>query len=195
MTKKDEVLSASPKSNGIDIPQYSLPKILFMYAWPLAWFAFLIYVIAPLFLRPDGTLPLWGENLVNFLGHGAELIVALIILRREGYRLNATALRSRSNLRARINWHFPDKAWKWAACVGAFVVAVAAVLLLLPLETEIAAILPPPDWMPDHPLKEASNLQAQSPDMNPVGIAMGFIYGPMGSLPLAIFFHWLGNVL
>lgn len=256
MTTKDDTLNTNPKADDLVIPQYSLPKILFMYAWPLAWFAFLIYVIAPVFLRPDGTLPLRSENLINLLGHGAELIVALIILRREGYRLTFRALRQRINLR------FPDKLWKWAACVGAFVAAVAALLLLLPLETEIATVLPPPDWMPGHPLKEAASFQEQSPAINvvgnvlswiyrvvvvflignilgeelyyraalqpktrgvfgkwswvasgilfglkhlyvwwrvpylmPVGIAMGFIYGPMGSLPLTIFFHWLGNVL
>ena len=33
------------------------------------------------------------------------------------------------------------------------------------------------------------------PYLVPVGIALGFIYGPMGSLPLTIFFHWLGNTL
>ena len=256
MSTKDSSSRTMSMADDLVIPQYSLSKILFMYAWPLAWFAFLIYVIAPLFLRPDGTLPLWSNNLVNFLGHGAELIVALIILRREGYRLTFKSLRKR------INARFPDKVWKWAACVGAFGVAVAAVLLLSPLETGIAAVLPPPDWMPDHPLKEVSSPQALSPEVNlvgsvlswifrvivvflignilgeelyyrtalqpktrgvfgkwswaasgilfglkhlyvwwrvpylmPVGIAMGFIYGPMGSLPLTIFFHWLGNVL
>ena len=32
------------------------------------------------------------------------------------------------------------------------------------------------------------------PYLVPTGIAMGFIYGPMGSLPLTMFFHWLGNL-
>ena len=104
-TQNNPSRTVSP-ADELAIPQYSLSKILFMYAWPLAWFAFLIYVIAPLFLRPDGTLPLWGNNLVNFLGHGAELIVALIILRREGYRLTFKSLRKR------INARFPDKVWK-----------------------------------------------------------------------------------
>jgi membrane protease YdiL (CAAX protease family) len=31
------------------------------------------------------------------------------------------------------------------------------------------------------------------PYLIPAGIAFGFIYGPMGSLPLAVLFHWLGN--
>jgi membrane protease YdiL (CAAX protease family) len=224
-----------------------------MFAWPPAWFSFLVYVITPMLLRPDGTLPIWGEHLINLLGHGAELAVALIILRREGYRLTPRALRER------INWRFPDKLWKWGAAAGAFVAAIAAVILLLPLETQIAIALPPPDWMPDHPLK---GFQEQSPDMTvvgnvlfflfefvvmglmmnilgeelyyraalqpkmrgvfgrwdwvangvgfglkhayvwwrvvylvPVGLSLAFIFGPVGSLPLAIFFHWLGNTL
>ena len=76
MSTKNGSSRTMSMADDLVIPQYRLSKILFMYAWPLAWFAFLIYVIAPLFLRPDGTLPLWGNNLVNFLGHGAELIVA-----------------------------------------------------------------------------------------------------------------------
>ena len=125
-----------------------------------------------------------------------------------------------------------------------------------------ATALPPPDWMPDHPLHEVSTLQEPStggnaagkvlswivqfvvvglimnylgeglyyraalqpklrgvfgkgawvaagvgfglkhlyfwwrvPYLVPVGWALGFLYGPMGSLPLALFFHWLGNTL
>ena len=209
--------------------------------------------IGPYFVRSDGTFPLWAENLIGILGNGAELIVALVILQREGYRLTPKALRARINLR------FPDMLWKWAACVAAFLLAFAAVILLMPLETQIATHLPPPDWLPGHPLIEVSE---QSPDLNlvgrvlswifntvivfwifnllgeelyyraallpklrgvfgkwnwvasgvgfglkhlyfwwrvpfliPVGVAFGFVYSPMGSLPLAIFFHWLGNVL
>jgi membrane protease YdiL (CAAX protease family) len=33
------------------------------------------------------------------------------------------------------------------------------------------------------------------PYLVPVGWALAFLYGPMGSLPLALFFHWLGNTL
>jgi len=256
MTTRDETQSPSPKADGGTIPQYGLPKILLMYAWPVVWFAFLIYVIGPTFVRPDGTYRLWGHNLIGILGNGAELLVALVILRREGYRLTPKALR------ARINARFPDKLWKWAASVGAFVVAVGLVMLAVPLEAKIATLLPPPDWMPDHPLHEVSTLQGPSADRNPVGrvlswiyqfvvvglimnylgeglyyraalqpklrgvfgkgswiaagvgfglkhlyfwwrvpylvpvgLALAFLYGPMGSLPLALFFHWLGNIL
>ncbi|MFC1961190.1 lysostaphin resistance A-like protein [Chloroflexota bacterium] len=238
-----------------DIPQYRLPIILFMYAWPIAWFMFLIYVIGPTFVRADGTFPLWGLNLIGLLGNGAELTVALIIFRREGYRLTLKSLRER------INWRLPDKLWKWGACVAAFVAAVGCVLLLLPLETQLATTFPPPVWMPDTPVNATSSLPV-NPDPNlvgtvvswiyqvvivswimnfigeelyyraalqpklrgvfgkwawvasgvgfglkhlyfwwrvpyliPAGLAFGFIYGPMGSLPLSIFFHWLGNTI
>jgi membrane protease YdiL (CAAX protease family) len=180
----------------------------------------------------------------------------LFILRREGYRLTPKSLRERINLR------FPKKLWKYVASVGVFVVAVILVMVLVPLETKIATILPPPDWMPNHPVHEVSTLEVPATDrtpvikvlsgiyqfvvvgllMNylgeglyyraalqpklkgvfgkwswvaggvgfglkhlyfwwrvpyliPVGVALGFLYGPMGSLPLAMFFHWLGNTL
>ena len=238
-----------------EIPQYNLWMILFMFAWPAAWFLFLMYVIGPLFLvAPDGTLPTWGFHLVWLLGNGAELIVALIILRREGYRLTPRALRER------INWRFPDKLWKWGAVLGVFIAATAASMLLAPFQRSIAAVLPPPDWMPGHPLKEITGLQDVYPDVNfagnvpfflyrsvvlgfvmnmigeelyyrgalqpkmrgvfgrwdwvangigfalkhvyfwwrlhflwPGGLAFAFIFGPMGSLPLSILAHWIGN--
>jgi membrane protease YdiL (CAAX protease family) len=239
-----------------EIPQFTLPQVLLMYAWPIAWFMFLIYGVGPYFVAPDGTFPLWAENLIGLLGNGAEITVAIVILRREGYRLTS------KDLLARINMRFPDKLWKWGACLGAFVLAVVFVLALLPLETQIATLLPPPDWMPGYPLKDTivttdppTDLSfisralswifnivivswifnffgeelyyraALIPKLNgvfgkwgwvasgvgfglkhlyfwwrvpyliPAGIAFGFIYGPMGSLPLAILFHWLGNAL
>ena len=242
--------------NPKEVPQFNLLQILLMYAWPIAWFMFLIYVVGPYFVTPDGTFPLWAENLIGLLGNGAEITVAILILRREGYRLTS------KDLLARINMRFPDKLWKWGACFGAFLLAFVAVLALLPLEAQIATLLPPPDWMPGHPLKEAvtasdplTNLgfigrafswifntvivfwifnifgeelyyrAALIPKLHGVfgkwdwvasgvgfglkhlyfwwrvpylisaGIAFGFIYGPMGSFPLALFFHWLGNVL
>jgi len=242
--------------NPKEIPQYNLLQILLMYAWPIAWFMFLIYVVGPIFVTPDGTFPLWAENLIGLLGKGAEITVAILIVRREGYRLTF------KDLRARINLRFPDKLWKWGACFGAFLLAFVAVLALLPLEVQIVTLLPPPDWMPEHPLKEAVVTSDPLTDLSfisralswifntvivfwifnvfgeelyyraalipklrgvfgkwdwvasgvgfglkhlyfwwrvpyliPAGIAFGFVYGPMGSFPLALFFHWLGNVL
>jgi hypothetical protein len=47
-----------------NVPQYGLGMILFMYAWPVAWFMFLIYVIGPAFVRRRN-YPLWGYNLAD----------------------------------------------------------------------------------------------------------------------------------
>ena len=252
--------AATPElqSDEAGIPQYSLLMIIFMFAWPAALFTFLIYVIAPMLLSPDGTLPSWATPLIQLLGNGAELAVALIILRREGYRLTPRALRERINLR------FPDKLWKWGAAAGSFLLAVVLVLLLLPLMTNMATVLPPPDFLPAdlHPLKEVTVTQEESPDVNlvsnvlsflftfvlldfvmniigeelyyrgalqpkmrgvfgrgdwiangigftlkhvyfwwrfpvilPAGLSFAFIFGPMGSLPLSVFFHWLANII
>jgi len=253
MTTMESSMESS--RNEGSIPQYRLPMILFMFAWPAAWFAFLIYVVGPLFLAPDGTLPTWGENLIWLLGNSAEMLIALVILRREGYRLTPRALRER------INWRWPDKLWKWGAAVGVFVAAVAVTMLLAPTQQAIATLLPPPDWMPGHPLKEITSLQDAYPGVNfagnvpfflyrvvilgfvmnmvgeelyyrgallpkmrgvfgrwdwvansflfalkhvyfwwrlafiwPGGFTYAFIFGPMGSLPLAILAHWIGNL-
>ena len=97
-----------------EIPQFNLPQILFMYAWPIAWFMFLIYVVGPYFVTPDGTFPLWAENLIGLLGNGAEITVAILILRREGYQLTF------KDLRNRINFRFPDKLWKWGLVSALF---------------------------------------------------------------------------
>jgi hypothetical protein len=54
----------------------------------------LIYVIGPAFVQSDRTYPLWAYNLIRVLGNGAELLVALLIFRREGYRLTPKVLRA-----------------------------------------------------------------------------------------------------
>lgn len=245
-SSKDEII----------IPQYSLPKIIFMFAWPAVWFLFLLFVIAPKFLlNPDGSLPLWSVNLIAILGNGAELIVALMIFRKEGYRLTL------KDLRERINWRLPKKLWKWGAVIGSFFLAIVVVVLLQPASAQVATALPPPNWMPFHPIPENAILPPEI-DLNAVGtflaflfqffiigilfnfigeelyyraallpkmrgvfgrwdwvangfgfalkhiyfwwrvpflwgagLALAFTYGPMRSLPLAIFFHWLGNTL
>jgi membrane protease YdiL (CAAX protease family) len=254
MTTKDGVLDTNPKAGDLVIPQYGLPKILFMFAWPIAWFTFWIYVIGPMFLRPDGSFPTWGVILVSVLGNGAELAVALVIFRREGYRLTFSALRER------INWHWPKTWKKWAAFVGVFVVGFAAAMLISSTQQSIASVTPVPDWMPGNPLKEIDSLQEGYPDVNlagnyfffiiqnfivviilnmfgeelyyraalqpkmrgvfgkwawvangvgfalkhlywwwrvpttvAAGLAFAFIFGPLGSLPLSILSHWLGN--
>lgn len=54
MTTRDDAQRTSPKADEPVIPQYGLPKILLMYAWPVVWFTFLIYVVGPTFVRLVG---------------------------------------------------------------------------------------------------------------------------------------------
>ena len=236
------------------IPQYRLLKIILMFAWPAAWFSLLIYGIAPFFIRQDNSAPTWLVNLLWLLGNGAEFVVALIILRREGYRLTLKALRDR------INWRWPNRWWKWLAIVGALVIGFGLTIVLMPLQKDVATTFPPPTWMPGHPLKEIKSLQDGYPDVNftgnflflivrfvilgfignmvgeelyyrgvlqpkmkgvfgkwawvangigftlkhayyywrlpylwPGGLGLAFIFGPMGSLPMAILIHWVTN--
>ena len=257
MTSEDGVFDTNREEHDLAIPQYSLPKILFMFAWPIAWFAFWMYVIAPVFLRADGVLPTWAANLIWLLGNGAELAVALTIFRREGCHLTF------SGLRERINWRWPNTWKKWAAFVGVLVIAYGLVMLLMPTQQWIANALPPPNWLPDHPQKEINSLQEGYPDIDlagnyvffvyrfiilgfvcnmigeelyyraalqpkmrgvfgkwawvaggvgfalkhlyfwwrvpvlvPAGSGFAFIFGPLGSLPLSIFSHWItGEVI
>jgi hypothetical protein len=58
MTTNDEPFNKSLKSEELSVPQYRLPMILFMYAWPVAWFMLLIYVIGLAFVQSDRTYPL-----------------------------------------------------------------------------------------------------------------------------------------
>jgi len=234
--------------------------IIFMFAWPLAWFSFLIYVIGPMLLTPDGFLSTWGFMAIAILGNGAELAVGLIILRREGYRLTPRALRERINLR------FPDRWWKWVIALVVFVVAVGLGMFTGQFSADLATVpgFIPPDWFPAmmNPLKEVKSTQDAFPDVNipgnylfffvafgirsivfniigeevyyrgalqpkmrgvfgkwtwlangilftlkhayfrwnfpaiwTAGPGLAFVFGPLGSLPLAMIFHWLANDL
>ena len=170
MNTKSGAQSKKRTTDHHGIPQYSLPKIVLMFTWPIAWFGFLIYGVGPMLLRPDGFLPTWAANLIWLLGNLAELVVALMIFRREGYRLTFSALRER------INWRWPKTWKKWVAFIVVFVVAYAGVMLLMPTQDWIATAVPPPDWLPDHPLKEINSLQEGYPDVNFAGNYLFFIY-------------------
>ena len=255
MSIKNNPIDTKPLAEKLHIPQYRLPVIIFMFAWPVVWFVFLIYVIGPMMLRSDGTVPTWAVILISMLGNGAELAAALVIFRREGYRLTFSALRER------INWRWP-KGWKiWFAFAGVFVVAFSLSMLLSPTAQSIAKVSSIPNWMPGHPLKEINSLQEGYPDINfegnylffiiqnfvvviifnmfgeelyyraalqpkmrgvfgkwdwvangmgfalkhlyfwwrvpmlvPAGLGFAFIFGPLGSLPLSILSHWIGNM-
>jgi hypothetical protein len=97
MSTVDSNTQISASEEGI--PQYSLPMILFMFAWPAAWFMFLIWVVSPAlfgFPEPGKFISTWLFFGIATLGNAAELIVALILLRREGYKLTWRDLRDRA---------------------------------------------------------------------------------------------------
>jgi hypothetical protein len=98
------------RNDQAGILQYRLLMILFMFAWPAAWFMFLIWVLSPLLFgtpAPGEFLNKWVFFGISTLGNAAELIVALIVLRREGYTLTIRDLRDRARLRLPRGW----KAW------------------------------------------------------------------------------------
>ena len=152
------------------IPQFQLRTIVFMFAWPVVWFSLLIYGLGPMLLRSDDTLPTWAANLIWVLGNSAELAVAVVILRREGYRLRSPDLRNR------IRWHWP-RGWKrWGLAVLVFVLAYGAVTLLMPTQDAIVDRVAPPDWLPDHPDREFDSLQDAYPDVELKGNYLFFVY-------------------
>ena len=165
-----------------NIPQYNLWMILLMFIWPAAWFMFLIHVVVPLIWTPEpgGFLPTWIFLTVAILGNGAELIVALIILRREGYPLSLGGLRERARLRWPQGW----KKWLWA--IGAMVLVIVISMLLGPVSQTVATIpgFIPPDWWPpiSNPNSGVSTVQEMFPDVNMAGnylffIILFFVYG------------------
>ena len=115
-----------------------------MFAWPAAWYTFLIYVIGRQFIPAGGTTPTWLLLLVTALGGGAELAAGLVLLRREGYRLAVAALRERLRLR----W---PKGWKaWAVVVIVFIVCLSISMAMGPVNRMLASVpgFTPPAWWP-----------------------------------------------
>ena len=64
-----------------EVPQYGLGMILLMFAWPAAWYTFLIYVIWKQFVPQYRTTPTWAQLAIIVLGAGAELLAGLLLLR------------------------------------------------------------------------------------------------------------------
>ena len=182
-------MSTSKTTNNVDpegttkeIPQYNLWVILLMFIWPAAWFMFLIYVVVPLFWTPEPGefLPTWIFVTVAILGNGAELIVALVLLRREGYPLTLRGLRER----ARLRW---PKGWKkWLLAIGVLVLVLVLGMLLGPITKIVASIpgfIPPEYWPPlSNPSVEVTSIQGMFPDVTLAGnwiffIILFFVYG------------------
>jgi hypothetical protein len=115
--------------------------LLFMFAWPAAWFMFLIWVLSPLLFgipAPGQFLNTWVFFGIATLGNAAELLVALVVLRHEGYRLTIRDLRDR----ARLHWPGGWKSW------GLVLVALALYALSLVLEPLNEALATVPGFVP-----------------------------------------------
>src|SRR5690348_6741591 len=110
----------------VSIPQYSLLMILFMFAWPAAWFMFLIWVVRPLLFgtpAPGKFVSTWVFFGIAALGNAAELVVALVVLRREGYKLTLRDLRDRARLRWPRGWR------KWGLALVALAMYAVGILV------------------------------------------------------------------
>lgn len=245
--------------NSPEIPQYKLGTILLMFAWPAAWFTFLIYIVGKQFVPDGGTTPTWFFLTVIVLGTGAELVAGLVLLHREGYQLTFHALRDR------IRWHWPKGRKAWGLALIVFILGMSLSMMMGPVNRSLASVpgFVPPDWWPaaSNPLIPVKSAADVFPDVslegnflfvllyftvglvfnvfgeelyyrgfllprmrgvfgrwdwvaNGVlftlkhvyqrwlypgiligGLGFAFTAGPLGSLPLAMIFHWVGNFL
>jgi membrane protease YdiL (CAAX protease family) len=233
--------------------------IIFMFAWPAAWFTLLIYVLGRPFIPVDGTTPTWLRLGIIVLGTGAELLAGLVLLRREGYRLTL------ADLRDRIRWRWPRGRRAWVLAAIVFVIGMSLSMAMGSVNRALASVpgFVPPAWWgaagnPTVPVEGAADV---FPDVSLTGnylfallyIVIGLVFnifgeeiyyrgyllprmrrafgkwdwvangvlftlkhvyqrwlfpgilvgglsfafaaGPLGSLPLAMVFHWVGNFL
>jgi membrane protease YdiL (CAAX protease family) len=251
--------SLGPDVDREKVPQDGVGTILLMFAWPAAWFTLLIYVVGRQFIPAGEVTPTWLRLLIIVLGTGAELVVGLILLRREGYRLTARALGDRIRLRWPRGW----KAWVLAAVV--LVAGLGLSMAMGPVNRALASVpgFVPPAWWgaASNPTVEINSAADAFPDVSLEGnyafvllyVAIGIVFnivgeetyyrgyllprmrgafgrwdwvangvlftlkhvyqrwlfpgllvgglsfafaaGPLGSLPLAMVFHWIGNFL
>ena len=173
--------SLAERNDQPGVPQYRLPMLLFMFAWPAAWFMFLIWVLSPLLFgipAPGQFLNTWVFFGIATLGNAAELIVALVVLRREGYRLTIRDLRDRARL------HLP-RGWKLWGLVLVAIAIMALGILLAPLDEALATVpgFVPPEWWPPitNPTVEVTAPEDLFPDITLAGnylfFAVFVIYG------------------
>jgi membrane protease YdiL (CAAX protease family) len=178
MSTKNNVINTNYEANKSDIPQYRLPMILFMFVWPAAWFMFLIWVVRPLLFgtpAPGEFLPTWIFFGIAALGNTAELIVALVVLRREGYKLTLRDLRDRARLRWPRGWR------KWGLVLVAFALLAVGMQIGSPLAT-VPGFIPPPWWPPmTNPTVEITAPGELFPDITLAGnylfLAVYVVYG------------------
>jgi len=178
MPTKNNAINTNSETHEASIPQYRLPMILFMFAWPAVWFMFLIWVVRPLLFgnpAPGEFLSTWIFFGIATLGNAAELIVALVVLHREGYKLTLRDLRDRARLRWPRGWK------KWGLVLVAVALAVVGSQIGSPLAT-VPGFIPPAYWPPmTNPTVEITAPEQLFPDITLAGnylfLAVFVIYG------------------
>jgi len=175
MSSSNAAIISEQEGTTQEIPQYNLWMTLFMFIWPAALFMFLIHVVVPLFWtpKPGEFIPTWIFIAVAILGNGAELVAALVLLRREGYPLTLRGLRERARLR------FP-KGWKkWALAITIMVIAFGLSALTGPINKTLAStpgFIPPDYWPPaTNPNAEVTSIEGLFPDVTLSGNWIFFI--------------------
>lgn len=164
-----------------EIPQFSLSKIIWMFAWPALWYTLLIYGGRMILFPGGASVPTWFQLLVFILGGGAELIVALILLKREWL-----PLRDRLRLRFPRNW----KAWILAAVV--LLVGMSLSMMMGSVNRGLASLpgFVPPTWWPaaSNPTVEIKGVADVFPDVELAGnyqfvllyFAIGLLFNVFG---------------
>lgn len=162
-----ERMAAADRTSGhydpATISQFSLLQLLGFVLLPIAWWFFLLYVVTPWILpaisTPQGEVSAWAFLSISGLGYLFEFLLALFILRGEGYPLSLDALRRR------LQWGWV-RGWRtWGLVVLLFVVGFGVSIFLSQTNRMIAEVLPPPDWFPadQNPLKEIQGLEDALP--------------------------------
>jgi membrane protease YdiL (CAAX protease family) len=145
-----------------EISQLKWTGLVGLWALPVGWWFFVLYVITPRLLpsitTPEGEINGYALNLIQLSGYLFEFFLAIYVLRREGQSFSWSALRTRLNLR----WG----GWKaWVLFLVVFVVAFALTQPLIPISTITATAAPPPDWFPaaQNPFKEVNSVEDALP--------------------------------
>ena len=194
MSTSEEATNFENEGITQEIPQYNLWMILFMFIWPAVWFMFMIHVLVPLFWTPEPgeLIPTWIFLTVAIVGVSTELVVALVLLRREGYPLTLRGLRER----ARLRW---PKGWKkWALAIAAMVLAFAYRFLIEANGINMASIpgfIPPDNFPPAlNPNAEITSIEGIFPDVTLAGnwvffIIWFFVFGGLNVLGEELYYR------
>lgn len=253
------LLETNQQIEDKSIPQYNFWQTILMFIWPLLWYSVLIYGIGRFIIFRGEIIQTWFQLLVMVLGPGAELVVALLLLRMEGYELKLASLRKR------IRWDWPKGTKIWIVAVVVLILGMSLSMAMGPVNRMLATVpgFIPPSWWPvsSNPTVQIKSAADVFPDISLTGnisffliyflitlifnifgeeiyyrgfllpkmqsafgrwdwIINGFLFtlkhayqrwlypgiligglsfafaaGPLGSLPLAMVYHWIGNFL